>query len=86
MNKNQFSKLIERYLEGKATLHEHRKILNYYESFQKSKEWSKSLGDKDVFKAKMFLEIKRNTNLENKKKSKIKRLPLKSWLNCKSAV
>ena len=80
MNKNQFLELIEKYLEGKATLHEHRKMLNYYESFQESKEWSKSLGDKDVFKAKMFLEIKRNTNLENKKKSKIKRLPLKSLL------
>ncbi|GAL82697.1 hypothetical protein JCM19274_262 [Algibacter lectus] len=38
-NKNQdFQNLIEKYLDGKITIEEVKKLVNYYESFQETHE------------------------------------------------
>ena len=80
MNKKQFSELIERYLEGKVTIQEHKKMLNYYESFQESKEGIAILGKEDVLKNKMFSRIKIKANIENEKESEMKYFSMKSLL------
>lgn len=49
--------LIEKYLDGKATGKELEKLVNYYESFQETEEWSKELGSEELLKNKMLTAI-----------------------------
>ncbi len=80
MNKNQFLELIDKYLDGEITLNERKKLLNYYESFQKNKEWIEIFNDKNALKRNIFLKIEENITFENKSQLKVKRLPLKFLL------
>jgi len=52
-----FQKLIERYLEGKATSEELKLLINYYESFQKENNWVEELGPENSIKEKMLFNI-----------------------------
>jgi ferric-dicitrate binding protein FerR (iron transport regulator) len=57
-NMNQdFQALIEKYLDGRITIEEAKKLVNYYESFQESHEWVEELGSENVIKNKMLLNI-----------------------------
>ncbi|MDN3665860.1 FecR family protein [Algibacter miyuki] len=57
-NKNQdFQNLIEKYLDGKITIEEVKKLVNYYESFQETHEWVEELGPESKIKNKMLINI-----------------------------
>ena len=51
--KEQFLKLIDKYLEGKTSLEELKLLLNYYESFQKKNDWVEELGTEKSIKNKL---------------------------------
>lgn len=53
----EFRKLIEKYLEGKIKGDEIEKLVNYYESFQKSHDWVEGLGSENAIKDKMLTNI-----------------------------
>lgn len=53
----EFRKLIEKYLEGKIKGDEIEKLVNYYESFQKSHDWVEGIGSENVIKDKMLTNI-----------------------------
>ncbi|MEO9571551.1 MAG: FecR domain-containing protein [Polaribacter sp.] len=62
MNNNQnssqdFQNLVEKYLDGKITLDEAKKLVNYYESFQESQEWSNELGSENKIKNEILINI-----------------------------
>lgn len=52
-----FRKLIEKYLDGKITGDEIERLVNYYESFQKSHEWVEELGLENTIKDKILTNI-----------------------------
>ncbi|WP_449438878.1 hypothetical protein [Pedobacter steynii] len=48
MDKQEFLALIDKYLEGRASIEDEQMLLNYYGSFQHSREWDeKVLGVKE---------------------------------------
>lgn len=58
MTKENFFALIDKYLEGKATLQEEQTLLNFYESFNQSTDWDeKALGLKEELEAKMLARL-----------------------------
>lgn len=57
MTKEDFLVLLNRYILGETNLEENEKLLNYYESFQASKEWDDSLGPKERIQNKMLNRI-----------------------------
>ncbi|MEP3837699.1 MAG: FecR family protein [Algibacter sp.] len=52
-----FQELIEKYLNGKITIKEVKKLVNYYESFQETHEWVEDLGSENKIKQKMLINI-----------------------------
>ncbi|OBQ55574.1 DUF4974 domain-containing protein [Tamlana sp. s12] len=52
-----FQFLIEKYLDGKITVDELKKLVNYYESFQETHDWVEDLGSESKIKNKMLLHI-----------------------------
>ena len=52
-----FQLLIEKYLDGKITIEEVKKLVNYYESFQETNEWVEELGPENSIKNKMLINI-----------------------------
>ena len=52
-----FQLLIEKYLDGKITIGEVKKLVNYYESFQETNEWVEELGPENSIKNKMLINI-----------------------------
>lgn len=58
MTKENFLKLVDKYLEGKASLKEEQQLLNFYESFNNSEEWNeKVLGLKENLEKKMLARL-----------------------------
>ncbi|MFI1745613.1 FecR family protein [Thalassobellus sediminis] len=57
INNQDFKALIEKYLDGKITLEEVKKLVNYYESFQINNEWVEALGPENTIKNKMLINI-----------------------------
>ncbi|WP_405605787.1 FecR family protein [Polaribacter sp. Asnod1-A03] len=53
----EFKFLIEKYLDSKISIEEVKKLVNYYESFQKSHEWVEELGSESMIKNKMLFNI-----------------------------
>ena len=66
--KEQFLKLIDKYLEGKTSLEELKLLLNYYESFQKKNDWVEELGTEKSIKNKMLKSILDSLKDEKTKK------------------
>ena len=66
--KEQFLKLIDKYLEGKTSLEELKLLLNYYESFQKKNDWVEALGTEKSIKNKMLKSILDSLKDEKTKK------------------
>ena len=66
--KEQFLKLIDKYLEGKTSLEELKLLLNYYESFQKKNDWVGELGTEKSIKNKMLKSILDSLKDEKTKK------------------
>jgi len=57
-NYNQdFKDLIEKYLDSKISIEELKKLVNYYESFQKSHHWVEELGPESTIKNRMLINI-----------------------------
>jgi len=52
-----FQILIEKYLNGKITIEEVKKLVNYYESFQETHEWVEELGSENKIKNKILINI-----------------------------
>lgn len=57
VNKQDFQKLIEKYLDGKTTLEDMKQLVNYYESFQQNNQWVEELGNEDTIKNRMLIHI-----------------------------
>jgi ferric-dicitrate binding protein FerR (iron transport regulator) len=53
----EFKELIEKYLDSKISIDEVKKLVNYYESFQKSHDWVEELGSESRIKNKMLINI-----------------------------
>ncbi|MHA7944635.1 FecR family protein [Formosa sp. 3Alg 14/1] len=69
-NKNQdFQVLIEKYLDGKITIEEVKKLVNYYESFQESHEWDEELGAEFDIKNNILFNILKSIQEENSVKN-----------------
>ena len=60
-----FQLLIEKYLDGKITIGEVKKLVNYYESFQETNEWVEELGPENSIKNKMLINILESIQEEN---------------------
>lgn len=60
-----FQLLIEKYLDGKITIEEVKKLVNYYESFQETNEWVEELGPENSIKNKMLINILESIQEEN---------------------
>lgn len=65
MGKEEFLELLRRYNAGKTNAEEDRLILNYFESFQKNKDWPLELEHETELKQRMLNSILNNIN--NKK-------------------
>lgn len=74
MKKDEFLALLQRYISGDTNIEEHKKILNYYESFQTNAEWDETLGSKEEIENRMLLRIQ-----ESLKAEKVKVIPLKPF-------
>lgn len=57
MEKEDFFELLNEYLSGKTNVEEDKLLLNFYESFQTTKEWNESLGLKDEVERKMLVRL-----------------------------
>lgn len=57
MEKEDFFELLNEYLSGKTNLEEDKLLLNFYESFQTTKEWNETLGLKDEVERKMLVRL-----------------------------
>ncbi|MBA6152812.1 FecR family protein [Gelidibacter maritimus] len=53
----EFKNLIEKYLDGEISIEELKKLVSYYESFQKSNEWVEELGSESELKNKILSNI-----------------------------
>lgn len=53
----EFRNLIEKYLDGEISIEELKKLVSYYESFQKSNEWVEELGSESELKNKILSNI-----------------------------
>ncbi|CDF80184.1 FecR protein [Formosa agariphila KMM 3901] len=72
-----FQDLIEKHLEGKITIEEVKKLVNYYESFQETHEWVEELGAESKLESKMLINILETIQIE--KPSKVIPLYKKSF-------
>ena len=89
MNKQEFLELLHKYLDGKATSEETEMLMNYYDSFQQSYEWTTELGNPEDTQARMLarlqeaIEEDRQSFTENainkKETAPIIRLLRKQW-------
>ncbi|OOG69820.1 FecR family protein [Flavobacterium sp. A45] len=74
MEKEEFLVLLDRYLSGETNLEENKLLLNYYESFQTSKDWNESLGTKEEIGSKMLARLQNALETEE-----VKVLPIKPF-------
>nr|WP_315151108.1 FecR domain-containing protein [uncultured Flavobacterium sp.] len=72
MEKEEFLVLLDRYLSGEANLEENKVLLNYFESFQTSKDWNESLGTKEEVGSKMLSRLQNALEAEEVKVVPIK--------------
>ena len=89
LNKQEFLELLHKYLGGKATSEETEMLMNYYDSFQQSYEWTTELGNPEDTQARMLarlqeaIEEDRQSFTENainkKETAPIIRLLRKQW-------
>lgn len=56
-NSHDFRALIEKYLDGEINDKEIKRLVSYYDNFQKSHEWVEELGSEDAIKDKMLTSI-----------------------------
>nr|WP_068890696.1 FecR family protein [Pedobacter panaciterrae] len=74
MDKQQFLALIDKYLEGRASMEEEQMLLNYYGSFQHSRAWDeKVLGVKEEIERRMLGRIQ-----DHVRKTRVKE-PVRLW-------
>ena len=66
MDKHEFQALIKKYLDGIISVKELKRLLNYYESFQKNNKWVEELGSEEVIKNKMLIAILESIETETK--------------------
>ena len=57
LNKQEFLELLHKYLDGKATSEETEMLMNYYDSFQQSYEWTTELGNPEDTQARMLARL-----------------------------
>lgn len=69
MYKYEFQALIKKYLDGDISVNELKRLVNYYESFQKNNEWVEELGSEEVLKNKMLISILESIETETNVKS-----------------
>ena len=70
VDKQDFRVLIEKYLDGNATLEELKLLINYYESYQQEFDWVEELGSEDVVRNRVLiniLDILKNNDAKNVK-------------------
>jgi transmembrane sensor len=68
VDKQDFRVLIEKYLDGNATLEELKLLINYYESYQQGYDWVEELGSEDVVRNRVLiniLDVLKNKDVEN---------------------
>lgn len=67
-NQTDFKLLIDKYLEGRTSVAEEKRLFAYYEAFQKHKEWNTQLmGEEELVKARLLSKIKEQISREEKK-------------------
>lgn len=79
MEKEDFFELLNEYLSGKTNLEEYKLLLNFYESFQTTKEWNESLGLKDEVERKMLVRLQNAIASEEDKVIPIKPFYLNTY-------
>lgn len=72
MKKEEFLVLLDKYLSGETSLEENKIVLNYYESFQTSKDWDESLGAKEEVGNRMLIRLQNALESEEVKVVPIK--------------
>lgn len=72
MKKDEFLALLQRYNSGDTNIEEHKKLLNYYESFQTNAEWDESLGSREEIENRMLLRIRESLKAEEVKEITLK--------------
>jgi transmembrane sensor len=73
MEKEHFFVLLDKYLSGKTNLAENKLLLSFYESFQTSTDWDKTLGPKEDTQRKMLARMLNTLANEEAKVVPIKR-------------
>lgn len=79
MEKEDFFELLNEYLSGKTNVEEDKLLLNFYESFQTTKEWNESLGLKDEVERKMLVRLQNAIASEEDKVMPIKPFYLNTY-------
>lgn len=81
MEKTDFLKLQDKYLEGKASVEEEQMLLNFYNSFQKSTDWNPELGDRLEMETEILDRIQARIEVGEKKVFR-----LFTWIKVASAA
>ena len=69
MKKNEFTDLVQKYLDGRTTREEEESLIRFYESFQQTEVWPEELGPKEEIKKKIYGNIKNNLSHEKGQRS-----------------